>query len=141
MLPTNRDFTDLDELRHVRGMTPSLYARAAPFLTLVGSGQINLNSAPEPVLLALPGLDRASVQRILALRQSGQLPRSDDQLAAMVPGIRLPQGQGQRRWVYNTAQVAVLVDGWPDGGKVRARQRDVVTRGPAEAVVAWEQLR
>jgi len=145
VLPPNRDFVDVDELRHVRGITPEIYVAAAPHLTLIGDGQINLNSAPEPVLLAVPGLDRGSVTQLLRLRESGVLPRSDDELAVLLSsGVgEAIQSQGRRfssRTTYTTDQVEILAQGWVEGGVVQVTSRVVVSRGTTEARVIWREV-
>ena len=145
VLPPNRDFVDVDELRHVRGMTPETYVAAAPHLTLIGDGEINLNSAPEPVLLALPGMDRGAVTQILRLRDSGVLPRSDGQLLALLPsGVgQAIEAQGRnfsRRTTYTTNQVVILAQGWVEGGVVHVTSRVVVSRGNAGARVVWREV-
>jgi type II secretory pathway component PulK len=145
VLPPNRDFVDVDELRHVRGMTPELYVRAAPHLTLIGEGQININSAPEPVLLAIPGMDLGAVEEIMRLRDSGYLPRSDRELQAMLPGavaqaIELQGRNFSNRTTYTTDQVEILAQGWVDGGVVQVTSRVVVSRGNTEAAVLSREV-
>ena len=144
VLPPNRDFVEIDELRHVLGMTPELYVRAAPHLTLIGDGEINLNSAPEPVLLALPGMDPGSVTEILRLRDSGYLPRSDRELQALVPGVAaLDEAMGREftnSTTFTTDQVEILAQGWVDGGVVQVTSRVVVSRGNTEAEVVWREV-
>jgi len=49
----NGPMQTLAELRMVRGMTGSLYAQLVPYLTVYGGGNVNLNCATEPVLVAL----------------------------------------------------------------------------------------
>jgi general secretion pathway protein K len=71
-LPSNSQFRDISELRNVMGMTPEIFAIAAPFLTTHGTGQVNLNTAPVPVLRALPGMTDATVSVILQLRAQGR---------------------------------------------------------------------
>jgi general secretion pathway protein K len=145
VLPPNRDFVDIDELRFVRGMTPELYVQAAPHLTLIEGSDININSAPEPVLLAVPGLDEGAVTQILRLRESGYLPRSDRELAALLPGavsaaIEAQGGEFRNRTTYTTDQVEILAQGWVDGSVVQVTSRVVVTRGNSEAVVVWREV-
>jgi len=144
VLPPNRDFVEIDELRHVRGMTPELYVKAAPHLTLIGDGDINLNSAPEPVLLAVPGLNPAVVTEILRLRESGYLPRGDRELAALLPNLAgAIENMGRefgRRTTYTTDQVEILAQGWVDGGVVQVTSRVVVTRGNTEASIVWREV-
>jgi len=82
-LPRNGPIATLEEVLHVRGMTPEiLYGAAddrwafgrrrsgiAQWLTVQGSGRINLNTAPPEVLAALPGFTPAVVAVVLDLRQ------------------------------------------------------------------------
>ena len=76
-LPRNGPVPTLDELLWVRGMTPEiLYGAAddrgagiARWLTVHGSGKINLNTAPREVLAALPGFTPSVVAVVLDLRQ------------------------------------------------------------------------
>jgi len=145
VLPPNRDFVEIDELRHVRGMTPELYVRAAPHLTLIGDGDININSAPEPVLLAVPGMDQAGAEAILRLRDSGYLPRSDRELQALVPGsvaqtVDIMGEMFRGRSTYTTDQVEILAQGWVDGGVIQVTSRVVVSRGNTGAAVVWREV-
>ena len=144
VLPPNREFVDIDELRHVRGMTPELYVRAAPHLTLIGDGDINLNSAPEPVLLAVPGLDPGAVTEILRLRDSGYLPRRSRDLVRLLPQLEpILDAEGREfgnRTTFSTDQVEILAQGWVDGGVVRVTSRVVVSRGNTGARVVWREV-
>jgi type II secretory pathway component PulK len=145
VLPPNRDFVEIDELRHIRGMTPGLYVKAAPHLTLIGDGDINLNSAPEPVLLAVPGMDPAGATALIQLRDSGYLPRSDRDLYRLLPGAMgaIFEQQGRNftgRTTYTTDQVEILAQGWVDGGVVQVTSRVVVSRGNTGAEVVWREV-
>jgi type II secretory pathway component PulK len=71
-LPTNASFRDVEELQNVMGMTPEIYATIAPFLTTRGNGQVNINTAPIPVLRALPGMTDAIVAAIIQYRSGGR---------------------------------------------------------------------
>jgi general secretion pathway protein K len=71
-LPTNAPFREVEELQNVLGMTPEIYAKASPYLTTKGNGQVNINSAPVPVLRALPGMTDAVLNAILQLRSQGR---------------------------------------------------------------------
>lgn len=71
-LPTNSTFRDVEELQNVMGMTPDIYAVVLPYLTTRGSGAININTAPVPVLRALPGMTDATLNMILMLRSQGR---------------------------------------------------------------------
>ena len=101
------------------------------------------SSGPEEVLLAIPGINEATVTELLRLRDSGTLPRNDDQLASMVPGAATAiEAEGRaftRRTTYTTDQVEILVEGWVDGGLVRVNYRVVVSRGNTGATVVWRE--
>jgi type II secretory pathway component PulK len=71
-LPTNSTFRDVEELQNVMGMTPDIYAVVSPYLTTRGSGAVNINTAPVPVLRALPGMTDATLNMILMLRSQGR---------------------------------------------------------------------
>ncbi len=47
-------FDTVEELRLVRGVTPEVFERIRPFITIYSSeGKVNINTAPVPVLMAL----------------------------------------------------------------------------------------
>jgi general secretion pathway protein K len=63
-------FESIDELLQVKGMTPAIHARLAPLITVhTGSPTIDPLLAEAGVLEALPNIDRAELDRFLALRQ------------------------------------------------------------------------
>jgi len=144
-LPPNRDFAELDELRHVIGMTPELYEEARMYLTLVGSGDVNVNAAPEPVLLALPGMTPPAVTTLLRARSAGQTPRSAGELRALMPaGTRAALEDERSRFnritTYRTNEVEIIADGSVDGSPIRVRARVVVARSNTGAVVVWKKV-
>lgn len=145
VLPPNREFAELNELRHVLGMTRELYERARPYLTLIGSGNVNVNSAPEPVLLALPGMTEAAAREILRLRDASELPRSERELRALLsPGAWAPiDARGRafdRAATFTTSAVEILSEGRVAGGPIRVRAHVVVTRSNTGAVVVWRKV-
>lgn len=70
--PRGRPFQSVDELGLVLGVTPEMYRRVEPALT-VHSQQpgVDRRIAPREALLALPGMDARQVEAILAERRSG----------------------------------------------------------------------
>src|ERR1035437_7544885 len=48
-LPANGPFREIEDLQFVKGMTPEIYAKVSPYLTTLGAGLVNLNSAPSVV--------------------------------------------------------------------------------------------
>ena len=88
--PSNRDFETVGELSRVLGVTPALYAKVAPVLT-VHSRQRGINSltASRNVLLALPGATPDAVDAYVTAR--------DEALANNLPVQAVPAGAGVRR--------------------------------------------
>lgn len=99
-LPTNGPFRDINELADVMGVTPEVFAAAAPYLTTLGTSQVNLNDAPIPVLRALPGMTDATLNRILQLRSQGRRITSVQEIFTQNVGA----GRGRGRGVPGTLQ-------------------------------------
>lgn len=103
-LPANGPFRDVEELQDVMGMTPEIYAKAAPYLTTRGNGQINLNTAPVPVLRSLPGMTDATLNQILQLRSQGRRIDQIQQIFPQAAGGRPIPGQLAGPAVLNALQ-------------------------------------
>ena len=70
-LPANRPFLALEELRQVLGMTPDLFTRLAPLVTIyTGTTEINPIFAPPQVLRSLRGTDPNELESFIAARAS-----------------------------------------------------------------------
>lgn len=68
--PANELFANIAELTQVLGMTPELYSRLAPFVTVYsGRQQINPVTAAAEVLMAIPGARLDDIAEAIALRQ------------------------------------------------------------------------
>ena len=106
-LPTNATFREVEELQTVMGMTPEIYAAAAPYLSTRGNGAVNINTAPVLVLRTLPGMTDALINRILQLRSQGRRIDDELQLFAAPPGGR---GRGPAG-IINSAQAQQLLRG------------------------------
>lgn len=144
-LPTNRPFASIEELRYVLGMTPELFEAARPYLSALGMlGRINVNSAPEPVLLSLPGFTPAAAEAVIRARESGQPPANFNELLMLLPAnVRetpnLTQ-ELQQRVVFLSIMVLIEAEGGVEGSAVRTGQRTIVGNGfffgqrPGEAV-------
>ncbi|NNM01526.1 MAG: type II secretion system minor pseudopilin GspK, partial [Gammaproteobacteria bacterium] len=67
----NAPFADISELRLVRGVTPEIYAKLAPYLTVLPvMSDIDVNSAPPEVLMSLgPFLTRDIAEGIVSRRE------------------------------------------------------------------------
>ena len=102
-LPANADFRDPSELLLVMGMTPEIYAQVGQYFTTHGTGIINLNNAPVPVLWSLPGMNDALVSQILSLRSGGQRITSVAQVVGATAGPRRPGTPAQQALFTNQA--------------------------------------
>jgi len=105
--PANGPFETVAELSRVLGMTPDLYARLAPIVT-VYSRQPGVNplTASREVLLALPNATPETVDAYLAQRQAA--------LAAKQPVPQYPPAQAYMSGaipVWRVRTDATLVDG------------------------------
>jgi type II secretory pathway component PulK len=109
-LPRNAPFLYVSELLDVDGMTPELFEQMRPYLITQGSGRVNLNSAEEPVLHALPGMNAQMIATILRYRAAGQRIRSVAELAQL-SGVRLSMAPASPN--DYAAQVAVASDAAP----------------------------
>lgn len=71
--PANAPFQSIEELRLVLGMTPALYQRLAPLITIY-SRQPGINSAiaGREVLRALPGVTEAQIDEFLVRRETAR---------------------------------------------------------------------
>jgi general secretion pathway protein K len=87
--PRNGPFQSLDELKLVMGMTPELFGRIAPALTIwSGRPFVDPNVAPREVLRALPGMDDNKVAALLAAR-NGQFSLLPPQGRAFGVSLRI----------------------------------------------------
>ena len=144
VLPRNGPFQTLPELRSVLGMTPALYDRIRPSLTLLGSGQVNLNTADVPVLLALPGMTEEAVAVLFRYRrQQRRLASVTDLERDLSPGPRqvlvqaipelLPQVTTDVR------EVAVESVGFLSGSPVVARVTGLLVRAGSTVFYVWSR--
>ncbi|MEO8385940.1 MAG: type II secretion system protein GspK [Betaproteobacteria bacterium] len=82
--PANAAFQSIEELRLVMGMTPELYEKVAPLITIYSRQPgINAGIASRGVLLALPGTSGAIVDQYIALREQAR--------ATKLPIPQIPQ--------------------------------------------------
>ena len=63
----NADFETLDELLLVKGMTQDIFTKLRNYVTIYGSGKVNVNTASKQVLMAL-GLREEIADRVITFR-------------------------------------------------------------------------
>jgi general secretion pathway protein K len=140
--PKNGLFDVPEELLLVRGITPEVYygkKGLTPagerveyyglqnyFTTFSNIGRINVNSAPVPVLAAIPGLDYDIANEIAAMRY--QEPLTDvSQIMERIPGLPM---NAVNHLSTNRSQVyTILSSGSRGGSEVVSRIRAVVRIG------------
>jgi general secretion pathway protein K len=145
VLPSNGPFSSIHEIAYVRGMTAEVLARALPYLSVIGSGRINVNAAPEPVLLAVPGMTPAVATQLLLDRENGILPRRVDDVLDMLaasPGSsrRARERELERAITLVTTEVEILSEGWVQGSPIRSTIHVIVTRAEEGALVVWRSV-
>lgn len=144
-LPRNGPFQALAELAAVQGMTAATYERVRPYLTLLGSGQVNVNVADRPVLLALPGMTEEAVAVLFRYRRRHQaLANLTDLERDLSPGARsalaahLPELLGKT--TTETRELEVTSVGWVEGSPVRVRITGLFVRARGAVFHAWSQV-
>ncbi len=142
VLSENRPFDRLGELRHVMGMTREAYDLIRPHLTLLGSGQINLNAAARPVLLALPGMTEHSVAVVLRRRTGSQPLRSLIELTNELPVepravLQANLTDLQARAAFETREIVARSEGWAEGSPVHTVMNGLFARGGSNAFLIW----
>jgi general secretion pathway protein K len=146
-LPTNGPFRRVEELLMVEGMTPDIYQVVAPYLTTFGNGTVNLNTAPTPVLRAMPGMSDAVLNNILSMRSNGQRIPS---VASVVPGGIVGGGRGgggmspQAAQLagaasVNTTNVALIIVVRPSAASQPTKLTALVQRAGTNATLGWIQ--
>jgi general secretion pathway protein K len=91
-LPANAPFREVSDLLNVENMTPEIYAMTAHFLRTRGTAAVNVNTAPEAVLRALPGMTDAIILMILSGRSQG---RRINSIGEIIPQAAVPRGDGR----------------------------------------------
>jgi len=134
-LPANAPFRSVEELRMLLGLSGEEFSRLEPFITVFNAGGgVDPLNAPRTVLLAVPGLGRGDVERLLGARDR---VRDRDALLGMLsaPNTFL---QSQASGVYRVRVQAELANGF-------ASAVEAVLVAPPEGiadygVVAWSRL-
>lgn len=145
-------FENVEELRLVRGMTPDVYERVAPLVTVFGSGQVNINTADEPVLKAL-GLSPKGIKGLELYRAGNDnTPGTADdrvlesasamtsQLGSFLPNddLNLLVRLAQQHVIGTTSEeFRVMITARTDRSEREGHVRCVITR--KGQIKAWEE--
>lgn len=144
--PPNAPLLRLDELTRIAGFSDSLAERLAPYLTVQGDGLLNVNTAPETVLAAVPELGRDGAEVILDARRRGA------RLTSAMATQQLLRANRVGRYIRYTglltvpSRVLVVSRGWSVGDPLTHEIQAVLeigdlasADGPSLTVVQWTE--
>lgn len=144
-MPRNAPFRSLDELRQVRGME-RLFPRVAPFLTVHGAGQVNLNTAPPEVLGTLGGIDGQMISLILNRRTGARPLRSFFELQQQLGALGRQRLQREMarltvRAAFDSNLLEIEATGVVEGSPIRRTIRALVahTGSTVQVVRSFEE--
>lgn len=125
-LPRDRSVETLEELRFIRGIDHSVFERITPYLSVSEDAQVNVNAAPKPVLLALPGMTPEAAEIVAGRRRAGRALNNVDelQLALSAPARATLQNQiraFRQRATFRNRAVEIESVGWVAGSPIRRR--------------------
>lgn len=137
VVPTNRDFRSIEELKNVIGMTPAIFHTIQPYLGVgTSNGRVSINTAPVPVLKTLPGMTDDIVTVILAERSGGTRIQSVRQLGQVSPLLTA-------RASFTTQEVIIRCRGWAPGGRTSATLVADVRAGSTSnptSTIGWRRV-
>ena len=145
IVPRNAPFASVAELRSVRGME-ALFPLAAEHFTTFGDNRVNLNTASEPVLRALPGLADEAVALVLARQRKnrplGDLSELEAQLTSSARSLLQQNFPAlARRASFEPYAVEIGVIGWTAGAPLRRTLRALAVRSGSTVQVVQQRER
>jgi general secretion pathway protein K len=115
-VPPKGPLLRLDELPRIPGFTDSIADLLAPYVTVWGDGQVNVNTAPLPVLAAVPEIGEVAAEALVESREQGGIMASSAaayaRLAEESPGAVAVQ---LRNITTRSRRVLVVSRGWEAG--------------------------
>lgn len=114
-LPPNGPLLRLDELTRVLGFSDAIAEALAPYVTVRGGGRINLNTAPRPVLAALPQLGASGADAVIAARRGGQVLTSTDDVRTLFADRGAATSLPLQSFTTIADRILVISRGWEDG--------------------------
>jgi general secretion pathway protein K len=143
-LPDDAAFDGIGTLQFVHGMTAALYDSIAPYLTVVGDGGVNVNAAPRPVLLALPGMSDDAASAIIRARAAGRPLTDFDALASLLSSgarqqLRVAMPQLRNFVTFETREMQVTSVASQPGARTRVQVDAIISRD-AGGHVTWRRV-
>ncbi|HYU37563.1 MAG TPA: hypothetical protein VEL29_06465 [Gemmatimonadales bacterium] len=133
----------LGELGNITGMNDSLALAVAPYITVWSDGYVNINSAPEQVLMALPGVSITVARNVVRRRETGEVflttdpvqPSSGRRTAPLAP-----TGGAPTLLSVMPSQILVVSRGWQDGHPLTHEIQAVyMIAGARLVLLAWQE--
>ena len=133
----------LGELVNISGINDSLALAVAPYVTVWSDGVVNINSAPEPVLAALPEVSTAIVRSVVRRRESGEVFVTTDPVRPQteMPTAHLePAGEGRTLLSVIPSRILIVSRGWQDGHPLTHEIQAVYrVAGARLMLLAWQE--
>ncbi len=107
----DKDFEVLEEVLLVKGMSQEVFEKIKDYVTIYGSGKVNINTVSRPVLMAL-GLNDNIVDDIMSFRagQDGVIATADDKIFDAAADIIPKLSQSYHLSVSELAELSAVVD-------------------------------
>lgn len=132
----------IGELLAVPGMDDKLALAVAPYVTVWADGVININSAPEPVLAALPGVGVAMAKSIVGQRESGVVftPAASALTQASVESVGAASPLAEALVTTSPNRLMIIARGWQDGAPLTHEVQAVfAVVGTRLVLQAWQE--
>ena len=134
------DFSVIEELLFVKGMTPELFASIKDYITVYGDkgpegGKVNINTASKKVMLAF-GLDEVSAENIIVLR-NGIYKIAGTKDDFVFPTVAAALGEGSKLEIYFTTRsnyFRIESKGTIDRSKINSRIACVLDKGAKKLI-------
>ena len=127
--PINR----LGEISNIPGISDSLALSVAPYVTVWSDGLVNVNSASERVLAALPGVSDASVRSVVGRREMGEVFFTPT-------GLFGPSNTPALRLTAMPSRLMIIGRGWQDGHPLTHEIQAVyAVAGTRLVLLAWQE--
>jgi general secretion pathway protein K len=105
----------ISELREVPGIDETIALAVAPYVTVWGDGKVNINSAPESVLAALPGVGEVRARSVIERREAGEVFTAPGALQPSgTPGVEGPIAP-ERLFSTAPTRLMIVARGWQEG--------------------------
>lgn len=145
-LPRDAAVLSVAELDDLLDMPVVPWACARALLSVGARTQVNPNTAPVPVLQALPGMDATAARAIVAARGSGRRLHDFREFVGAAPAayrstLEAHAEQLQRLLVFQTSLVRVTSTATVDGSPVRVVAESLMRRAGATVFVEWQVIR